>query len=179
MKRRDEKVLNFESDISVNPNDMFNELLRHPQLCYDYGRAKAVAEKKMNNAEQEVKIIKAEVADRVRNNPEKYRLIPDKNGKVAETAIKLMIDKSPEKSEAKKRYHQAIFDYQVLSVAYECFTWQRRMALERASEMLIRGLVGDIEIRAPEKVEKILSDMASDAIDKYCEARTLRHNKRR
>lgn len=164
--------LDYKRDLKINRNKLDEELENHAQIFMDYAVACAEAEEEMNNAEQNVKIVKAELSEKIRNNPKKYGLM----GKITETAIKLCVDKSREKKVVKQKYHRAIKNYKILGSAKEAFQFQRKMGIDKLSEFLLAGILSKSGIKSKAYgVEEKESENFRDNYNK----RKLTKNKRR
>lgn len=127
--------MDYKRDLKINKNLIDSELEMHPQLFMDYAVLCAEAEEAMLDAEQNVKIVIADLAEKIRNNPRVYGL----SGKTTETAIKLVIDKSFEKKKAKRIYHKTVKNFRILESAKDAFGFQRKMALEKLADFTLSG----------------------------------------
>jgi len=114
----------------------------------------------MNDAEQNVKIAKAQLSEKIRNDPEKYKL-----KKPTDKSVALVVDMSDEKAEAKRKYHKAIKNFRVLEDAKKAFSFQKKMALEKIAEFSLAGFHTEPRLKGKVKVyveEKSSINMKED-----------------
>ena len=105
--------MNFEKDVHINEQELDLEALNQPKLTLMYGKYKVECETEMKKAKERFELIKAELRNDIRTNPNKYGLdkvtIP-----IVEDAV-LTCDKY---KKALEIYRQAEEQWEMAKIAY-------------------------------------------------------------
>lgn len=91
--------MNYEKDVSIDENALDIEWLEQPSLVLKYSQWSAKCKLEVDRASEKLNIVKAELDQKIREDPEKYDV-----GKVTENAITNAII-------SHKRYQEAKADY--------------------------------------------------------------------
>lgn len=116
--------MNYEEDITIDPDSLDVEWMEQPRLMIKYSRHAAQMRKALDEAKQNLDIAKAEADKSLRNHPEKYGL-----SKVTDTAVANQILIHPKYKEAYSEYLDAKYESDMAISAVVAFE-QRKSALE-------------------------------------------------
>lgn len=116
--------LDYERDISIDPEALDVEWLSQPSLVLKYSQHSATMRKKLDEKKQELDIAKAEADKKIRTNPSKYGI-----EKITEGAVTAAILTEEDYREAYTEYLNAKYEADMASAAVSAFE-HRKSALE-------------------------------------------------
>uniref|UniRef100_A0A6M3KX75 Uncharacterized protein n=1 Tax=viral metagenome TaxID=1070528 RepID=A0A6M3KX75_9ZZZZ len=111
-------------DIKIDFYNLHIEWHNQPQLYMDYGEKHAKAIKRLKQAEKSLKIIKSQLAIKIRKDPDAYEL-----DKYTDAAIKDCVRIQPEYDTANDEWIQALYEEQQADADKWSFQ-QRKEAIE-------------------------------------------------
>jgi len=79
--------MNYEEDITIDPDGLDVEWLRQATLMMRYAQLSAKARRTLDLAKERLELVKAQLDSEIRTNPEKYGLTKVTEGAVASTII--------------------------------------------------------------------------------------------
>lgn len=91
--------MNYEKDVAIDENALDIECLEQPSLVFQYSKWSAKCELEVDKASESMNIIKAELDQKIRENPDDYGV-----SKVTENAITNAIISHPKYQNAKADY---------------------------------------------------------------------------
>jgi len=106
------KELNYERDVSIDPDQLDTEWLEQPRLMLAYTKHEARCRRQYDTAKANLNVVEAEIDGDVRSNPDRYG-IP----KVTETAVKNAVIMSKEYKEAQEELREAEYELNMASAA--------------------------------------------------------------
>lgn len=112
--------IDFEADMSIDPDELDVEVLRQPDLYAKYARLQADAEHEMVLADEEVKVVRAELVREVNEDPDTTVGKP----KATATDIEAYYRDHKRHREAKERWVEAAHTSKILMAAI--FTLNQR-----------------------------------------------------
>jgi len=115
----------FETDIDIEKSNLVEELIRQPQLFYDWAKMAASASVDTTAAKDKYDVMKAEIELRVRKHPALYDL-PDKP---TEAMVRATVVVNSKVKKMFKRYLEALRIEKLLSKAERAFE-HRKSSLE-------------------------------------------------
>ena len=115
----------FDDDVYINKYKLDEELVRQPQIYYDWGKAEVIAADEAAKAKDRWEITKAEMEIRIRKQPTLYDL-PD-NPK--EALIKAAVVVNPKVKRAYRRYLRMLKEQRLLAKAEKSME-HRKKSLE-------------------------------------------------
>jgi hypothetical protein len=139
--------MNYEQDMKISPSDLDTEWLAQPSLMFKYANICATAEKKKDEAKEQLDFVKAEIDQEIRLDPGKFGL-----EKIVEKAVENTILSQGRYKTASEEFIQAKYEWNVAKGAVDAVE-QRKTALEN----LVR-LHGQNYFAGP----KIPRDLASE-----------------
>lgn len=92
-------VIDYEKDVSINPDALDVEWLEQPQLMLKYGKLAAYTKLEADRAKERLEVIKAELDKDIRMNPDKYDIT-----KITESVVINTILLQPEYQAANEEY---------------------------------------------------------------------------
>jgi hypothetical protein len=110
----------FLNQLSIDEHDLDQELLKQPQLYYEWAKKATEAECDMKDAKDDLEIIKAKIDTRVRKNKEKYKV-------TTEPSIKSFVETHKKVLTYKKRYIEKRRTALLLEKAERAFDQRKRM----------------------------------------------------
>ena len=116
--------MDYEKDIVIDENSLDLEWLEQPALMMKYSRHAAKMRREIDEVKQNLDIVKAEVDQKIRKNPGKYKI-----EKVTEGAISSAILVDNDYQEAYSAYLDAKYEADIAQSAVYAFE-QRKSALE-------------------------------------------------
>lgn len=84
------------SDFEIDIYALDSECVKQPELCRTYGRTLANAQKALKEAESAFEVYKAKIADKIRDQPQKFNM-----GKTTVTAVQDIMRSQPKYTEYK------------------------------------------------------------------------------
>jgi hypothetical protein len=112
------------SFLEIDKNILDEEWVNQPDLFFRYATKKAQAERKMDEAKNEMKVVEAELQAAVRANPKKYDL-----EKITDKSVESTVLLEDDYQEAVEVYNNAKYEYGILDAACRALD-QRKKALE-------------------------------------------------
>lgn len=119
-----EREFNYEEELSINPDALDVEWLAQPSLFMKYAEAASEARHAMDEAKENVDLVKAEVDREIRQDPGAFGL-----EKTTEGSISAAVLCHERYQEAIEKYNQSRFQNDLLMNAVRAFD-QRKVALE-------------------------------------------------
>jgi hypothetical protein len=104
--------MNYEKDISIDENALDIEWLEQPSLVFKYSQWSAKCKLEVDRASEKLNIIKAELDQKVREDPEKYGV-----SKVTENAISNAIISHSKYQDAKADYLDKKYEAEMAQAA--------------------------------------------------------------
>ena len=123
--------LNYEKDIRISEGDLDLEWLSQAELAMKYGRIWAAARKKLTLAEENIKVIRAELIAEANEDPKKCC----KKEKPNAADIEAYYRTHPEHQQAKKEWVEAQYECNMAEVAKNEFSFTRKAALENLVQL--------------------------------------------
>lgn len=145
------KLNKYRADLSIDKNNIDEELLRQPQLFYEWAQALSEAEVNKDDAKDEYDLILIKIESKIRKNPKKYIEVE----KITEGAIKSEVNNNILVKKARKKYQQCRKDFKLLLKAEKAFEQRKRM-LEAYLYHIHRMMNSDVKV--PRKYEKDYSE---------------------
>lgn len=118
------KELNYEKDVSIDDSALDVEWLAQSSLTFKYCKIEADARKALDDAKARLDIIKAELDQDIRANPESFGL-----PKVTESAIGNAISASKKCKDAEEEVRQASYELNMAQAAVRSI-YAKKDALE-------------------------------------------------
>jgi len=118
MKRKTSR-LKYKKQLKINSYNLEEELIKQPQLYFEWASASVQATKEKEAEKNKLDIIKAEVERKIRSNPEKYGS--------TEGAVKNAITLSSKVKRQTKVYLEALANERILSRAETAFQQRKSM----------------------------------------------------
>jgi hypothetical protein len=147
----------YKADLSIDKHNIDEELLKQPQLYYDWAKAESKAEEKKDEAKDKLDLILVEVEDEIRANPEKFM-----EHNPTESAIKAAVGKDRRIRKAKRKFRKAKSEWKILQKAEKAFEMRKRM-LESYLYHIHRMMNSDV--RVPRKYEEQVSQRTRKQIE--------------
>jgi len=104
--------LNYQEDLAIDPHNLEEECLTHPQLNFKYGEALAHAKQERDKAWEKVKVVKAQLTKDALSDPS---LCP--GGKATNPAVEAYYRSNPNHQTAKEDLIDAEFKVSMLETA--------------------------------------------------------------
>jgi hypothetical protein len=123
--------LNYEKDIRISEGDLDLEWLSQAELAIKYGRIWAVAQRKLTLAEENIKVIRAELIAEANEDPKKCC----KKEKPNAADIEAYYRTHPDHKQAKEEWVQAQYECNMAEVAKNEFSFTRKAALENLVQL--------------------------------------------
>jgi len=123
--------LNYEKDIRISEGDLDLEWLSQAELAMKYGRIWAAARKKLTLAEENIKVIRAELIAEANEDPKKCC----KKEKPNAADIEAYYRTHPDHKQAKEEWVQAQYECNMAEVAKNEFSFTRKAALENLVQL--------------------------------------------
>ena len=127
--------VDFGKIVKIDSKNLDREIEEHGQKFMDWVERYASAERIMMKAERQLKIAKAEMDAKVRDNPEKYKL-----EKVTEASVKAKVLLSKKVREAYDYCEQAKYDLEVMRGMREEMGANRKKMIEKLVDLWISGV---------------------------------------
>lgn len=118
---------NYQEDLRIDPDYLDTEWLNQPKLASKYGKIWAQAQKKVAEAEENIKVIRAELIAQVTENPEKYL---GSGMKATVATIEAYYRNHKKHKEAKQEWIEAQYEANMAEVAKWEIGNSRKTALE-------------------------------------------------
>jgi hypothetical protein len=138
----------MEFDLTIDKTNLDKELLEHPQRVYEINKTAALAEKKRDEADFELKVVEAELEKEAR----------EKLSKTTEGAVKNFVRTHPYYIAALKNSIDANSEFKIIQAGVIAFS-HRKMALENLIKLYLSNYFA----------EPYDSDLENHMIDKQIE----------
>ena len=133
----------YRADLSIDKNNIDEEILKQAQLYYEWAQLSAEAEVEKDEAKEDYDIALIDIENQVRTKPEQYFADGES---MTEGAIKTKVNAHPRIMRLRKRQHEALKAFKLLRKAEKAFE-QRKSLLESYLYHYHRML--DSEIKVP------------------------------
>jgi len=147
--------LNPDVDTVVDHKNLEWEWFRQSGLYFDYAEAQAEAEEEQGLAKLKIDVVKAEIEEKVRNDPEAFGVDDPK-----EAAIKAAVAKHEDVQKAHKKHIRSTRVNKVLIGALRALEHKKR-TLEKADERKSNGIYS--EPRVPKSMRDAKRSVDMDA----------------
>jgi hypothetical protein len=147
----------YEADLEIDKHNIDQELLRQPQLYYDWAKAEAKAEERKDAAKDKLDLVLVEVEDEIRSNPERFM-----EHSATEGAIRAAVGKDRRVRRAKRKFRKAKSEWKILQKAEKAFEMRKRM-LESYLYHIHKMMQGDVKV--PRKYEERVSQRTRQQIE--------------
>ena len=138
----------FKSQVKINSYNLEQELIKQPQLYYEWATASAEATSIKEAEKTKLEIIKSQVEKKIRGNPKKYGI-----ENVTEGAIKNEINCSIRIRKQNKIYLEACSNERILTKAETAFH-QRKSMLQSLVQLIVFIHGGDPKLTREVKEER-------------------------
>ena len=146
------KDLDFESDLSIDVNNLENEWLRMPALVQKYGKLAANAAHKKERLKAKADWIKAKLDFDIRSNPDAYDNIPTdpKSGqpKLTETVVANAVTLDLNYQEVVNQKVDAVYEYASMSVLVDTMK-AKANALDNITRLALSGWFSEKQCDMP------------------------------
>ncbi len=126
----------LERELRIDEHALDREWLSQPRLCLRYGMMLANARRKLEEARNELEVVRADLDKSIRSSPDDYGI-----AKVTETAIQSAIQSSSAFREAQQRLIDAKYYVDLLGAVMQSIE-QKRSALENLVKLFLAGYYG-------------------------------------
>lgn len=123
----------FESDITINPDELDIAALEQSNLAMKYSRLTADAERAAKKAHEKVKVLRSQLVKDVSNDPE--RLL-GKGQKATGVLIEAYYRDHPDYKAAKKELVEAEYQRDIMKAASDHVAFQRKKMIEILAQLL-------------------------------------------
>lgn len=143
--------MNYERDVQIDESSLDVEWLEQASLAIRYGKNWADCKDELARAEENVKVVIAELTLEINQNPEKYLGDGVKSTDIkVESAVKV----HKKYTEAKERYFNAMVELNTAEIAKNEISFTRKAALENLVQLYIAGYFAGPKIPRDLKTEK-------------------------
>jgi len=127
--------MNYREDLSIDPEALDVELLRLPNLAMKYGKHFAECKKLLSQAEERIKVTRAELIAKANINPLKCC----KKEKPNAADIEAFYRTHPDHIHAKEEWIEAQYELQMAEIAYGEFHYTKTEALKNLVKLQGQG----------------------------------------
>lgn len=120
-------------DIDIDDLRLDQEWLRQPRLYLKYAEKLADSKRSLDEAKNELEVIRADVAKMIRTSPESFGLAKATEGAVAETMVRQDEVRAAERAVVEKKYEVQILEAAVQAIEH------RKRALENLVSLHLAG----------------------------------------
>lgn len=142
-------------NLAIDPNRLDNEWINHPSMVHEWAVKAADAQAEYDKSKSILDIVKANLDQEIRENPDDYGLT-----KVTEVALESAVIAEPQYAAAVKRVNEARHKLQIFQAACNALEHRKR-ALSLLVELWIRDYYSDPKPRA---ITKEAEDFEKKAI---------------
>lgn len=128
--------MNYEKDLSIDPDALDTEFLAQPGLYFKYARESVLAKDSYSRAKENLEAVRAEMDADIRQNPGEYGFSGEK--KPTEGAITSAILQTQGYKDANEAYMKAKYEADLVQVAVMAID-QKKSSLEHLSRLTIAG----------------------------------------
>ena len=119
--------MDYELDIEIDEDFLDIECLEQPGLALKYGKHWARCQRKLTQAEEKIKVIRAELIKQANDNPNKYL---GRGVKPTGANVEAYYRMHPKHIKAKDEWVQAQYECNVAAAAKSEFSFARKTSLE-------------------------------------------------
>ena len=158
----------YENDIHIDPNNLFEECQRQPFIFQRYARKVADADKKRKDLKAVLLITEAELAESLRTEA------IGKGEKISEAAIKSKVPTMKAYKKADAEMRKADYEYQILVGVKEAIE-HRKYMLKEMTALLIGGFYSTVKITTDDEMKydrkelEAMEEMQNKALQKEFE----------
>jgi len=127
--------MNYKEDLRIDPEALDVELLRLPNLVMKYGKHYAECKKRLNQAEENIKVTRAELIAKANSNPLKYC----KKEKPTAVDIEAFYRTHPDHIATKEEWIEAQYECQMAEIAKDEFHFTKTEALKNLVKLQGQG----------------------------------------
>jgi hypothetical protein len=126
--------MDYRKDMSIDDAALDIEWLEQPQLAFDYGLHWSECKMKMMQAEENIKVVRAELVKKANDNPDRFL-----GAGIKPTApnIEAYYRNHKLHKQAKKEWIDATFECNVAEIAKNEVSFSRKAALENMVELYL------------------------------------------
>lgn len=128
--------MDYEKDLSIDPDALDTEFLAQPGLYFKYARESAIAKDAYSRAKENLETVRAEMDAHIRQNPVKYGFSGEK--KPTEGAITSAILQTEAYKDANETYMKVKYEADLIQAAVMAID-QKKSSLEHLSRLTIAG----------------------------------------
>lgn len=128
--------MDYEKDLSIDPDALDIEFLAQPQLYFRYAKESVLAKDDYSRAKENLETVRAELDQAVRQHPEQYGFSTEK--KPTEVSINSAILQTQEYKGANENYMKAKYEADLVQAAVMAID-QKKSSLEHLSRLTIAG----------------------------------------
>ncbi len=150
--------MGYKEDLKIDKYALDEEWLKQPTLFINWAEEFVEAQADRDRKKEQLDLIKAELDNVIRSEPEKFGL-----AKVTEGAIQNIILTEGSYRDAQDKYLTAIKQAKILDVAKEAFDHKKK-ALENLTQLFLAGYFANSEIMKGD-VKDFLTESKSKRID--------------
>jgi hypothetical protein len=150
--------MGYKEDLKIDKYALDEEWLKQPTLFINWAEEFVEAQADRDRKKEQLDLIKAELDNIIRSEPEKFGLT-----KVTEGAIQNIILTEGSYRDAQDKYLTAIKQAKILDVAKEAFDHKKK-ALENLTQLFLAGYFANSEIMKGD-VKDFLTESKSKRID--------------
>ena len=151
--------MGYKDDLKIDKYALDEEWLRQPTLFINWAEEYVEAQADRDRKKEQLDLIKAELDNAIRSEPEKFGL-----SKVTEGAITNIIIMEGSYRDANDKYLTDIKQAKILDVAKEAFDHKKK-ALEALTQLFLAGYFANNELKLKGDVKDYLTDLKSERID--------------
>lgn len=171
VRKAKKSVNSYRADLTIDPTDLDNEILRQPQLYYDWSQAAAEAEVDRDEAKEDLDIAMIDVEDKVRTKPHLYFTDDESQ---TEQAIKVKVHSHRKVKRLRAVYHEALRAFKLLRKAENAFEQRKRM-IESYLYHYHKMVEGEVNVpRVPGTYEKRMNKRTSERIKRQLQTKRKR-----
>lgn len=123
--------MDYEKDITIDPNALDIEWLRQPELAFQYGKYWTECKENLAKAEENIKLIRSELSQEAFSNPS----VMGKDVKATAPSVEAYYRNHLDHIEAKKRLIEAQSECDIAEIAYKEISISRKAALQNLVEL--------------------------------------------
>ena len=113
--------MDYEKDVTIDPDALDTEWLEQPRLMMRYARISAQAQKDYEEEKQNLDIVKAQIDQDIRINPQDHGI----EGKITEAVVSAGILVSNEYQIAQKKVADALYEYNMARGAIQAINGKK------------------------------------------------------
>lgn len=151
--------MGYKDDLKINKYELDEEWLKQPMVFIQWAEEYVNAQADRDRRKEQLDLIKAELDNEIRSNPEKYGL-----AKVTEGAIQNLILTEGSFRDAQDKYLEAVKNAKILDVAKEAFDHKKK-ALEALTQLFLSGYFMSDKAVMKGDVKDYLTDMKGKQIN--------------